>query len=328
MLAASKIKKLIFDEEISFQTKVNAIYNYQYQHELTYQKFSQQLYPEFKGNADINDYPFLPIDFFRRVPIISKDLNASKVFESSGTTDSNNSQHHIVDLDLYEESILKTFQYFYGDPSDYIFYGLLPSYIDRSNASLLYMVEYLIGQSKQKEGGFYKFNYDELVADLSNYSGNKKKIVIGVTFALWEMAEQFTSLDWSDIIIMETGGMKGRKKEILREELHQILGNAFQVDQIHSEYGMTELLSMAYSKGNGVFDCPPWMKVLVRDPYDPKVVSTSGKGVINVIDLSNLFSCSFIATNDLGEVFEDGSFKVLGRMDNSQLRGCNLMFSD
>ena len=155
----------------------------------------------------------------------------------------------------------------------------------------------------------------------------QKKIIIGVTFALWEMAELYEDLDFSDTIIMETGGMKGRRKEILREELHDILCQSFKVDAIHSEYGMTELLSQAYSKGNGIYNCPPWMKVLVRDPYDPKVVKTSGKGVLNIIDLANLHSCSFLATNDIGEVYEDGSFKVLGRMDNSKLRGCNLMFA-
>lgn len=326
MIAASKIKKLIFDQEISFQTKVNALFEFQYQHEFTYQRFCRQLYPNFKGQGNIEQFPFLPIDFFRQATILSDQLNPDKIFESSGTTDTLNSRHYVADLELYEASILNTFQYFYGDPTDYIFYGLLPSYIDRPNASLLYMVNYLMQQSKQDTAGFYKFNYEDLLKDLNLYKGVKKQLIIGVTFALWEMAEQFKSLNWQDINVMETGGMKGRRKEILREELHSILGDAFHVNTIHSEYGMTELLSMAYSKGNGIFYCPPWMKVLVRDPYDPMHVKTSGKGVLNVIDLANLYSCSFIATNDLGEVFEDGSFKVLGRMDNSALRGCNLMF--
>ncbi len=326
MLSASKIKKLIFDNNISFEKKTKVVFSYQHQQLSVFRKFCDHLFSDFETNNDLSSYPFLPIEFFRSHAIISEGLKAAKTFESSGTTNVNNSKHLVSDLKLYEESILKSFQQFYGQPSEYVIFGVLPSYLERSNASLVHMVKYLMDQSKNEESGFYKFNYKELLNDITNYNGNAKKIIIGVTFALWEMAEQFQHLNLSDCIIMETGGMKGRKREILREELHAILCKSFNVSSIHSEYGMTEMLSQAYSTGKGIYKCPPWMKVLVRDPYDPKNLKSKGKGVINIIDLANLHSCSFLATNDIGEVFEDGSFKVLGRMDNSRLRGCNLMF--
>lgn len=320
------ISDTIFDSNISFEQKAFEVAQYQIQYLPLMQQFSASLNRKVTSNTALKDYPFLPVDLFRDHTILTKDQTAEKTFESSGTTGAITSRHPVSDLKIYENSILDGFQSFYGSPSDYIFYGLLPSYLDRENASLIYMVNFLMSKSNHENNKFYRFNYKELLSDISNYKGERKKLVIGVTFALWEMAEQLNLPDLSDVIFMETGGMKGRRKEILREELHQILTNAYRVPKIHSEYGMTEMLSQAYSDGDGIFRCSSTMKVFVRDPYDPLVIKSKGRGVLNVIDLANLHSCSFIATNDLGEIFEDGSFKVLGRIDNSAIRGCNLMF--
>lgn len=327
MFNPTEIKRSIFDESLGFHSKVKEVFEYQYKNQKTYREFVNNLFADVHFQDDLTSLPFLPIEFFRNHTILDCNSKTELIFESSGTTSSNNSQHLIGDADLYNQSLLAAFEHFYGAPTDYVFYGLLPSYLERSNASLVYMVEQLMQASQTEQGGFYKLNFDDLLADINNYKGERKQMIFGVTFALWEMAEQFPKLDLSNTIVMETGGMKGRRPEILREQLHEILNGSFQTDVIHSEYGMTELLSQAYSFGNGIFKCPPWMKVLVRDVYDPKSVRLYGKGVINIIDLANLHSCSFIATNDLGEVFEDGSFKILGRIDNSRLRGCNLMFA-
>jgi hypothetical protein len=234
------------------------------------------------------------------------------------------SKHYVADLSLYEKSFLAGFNLFYGNPEQFIILALLPSYLERKDSSLVFMAEKLIKLSKHSSSGFYLQNYRALVEMLSGSSG-QKVFLIGVTYALLELAEKFRIPDINGIV-METGGMKGRRKEIIREELHTILRQGFHVAKIHSEYGMTELLSQAYSKGNGIFKTPPWMKVLIRDTNDPKsLLGDHRTGGINIIDLANIYSCSFIATQDLGKTHTDGSFEVLGRFDNSDIRGCNLM---
>lgn len=275
----------------------------------------------------VEEIPFLPAAFFRTQKVITGDFPHEKVFESSGTTGSGSSRHYVVDLRLYEKSFVNTFMYFYGKPSDYMIAALLPSYTERENSSLVYMMENLISRSSYRGSGFYKNDYASLLASICEAREEEKGILlIGVSFALLDFAEKH-SPDLHDVIVMETGGMKGRRKEITRAELHSILKRAFNLKVVHSEYGMTELLSQAYSKGEGVFRCPPWMEILIRDPQDPlTIIKEPGiTGGINIIDLANIHSCSFISTGDLGKLNKDGSFEVLGRIDNSDMRGCNLL---
>jgi hypothetical protein len=249
------------------------------------------------------------------------------VFESSSTTGVIPGKHYVNDLALYRESFLNAFRMFYGDPHDYLITALLPSYTEREGSSLVYMADNLIKRSKHPRSGFYKEDIGELLDVLAEgKKGNYKILLLGVSFALLDLAEKY-SPDLSGVIVMETGGMKGRRKELTRAELHTILTARFNIDAVHSEYGMTELLSQAYSKGNGVFYCPPWMKILIRDPQDPLTIYKD-KGItggINIIDLANINSCSFIATSDLGKLHDDGGFEVLGRFDNTDIRGCNLL---
>jgi len=234
----------------------------------------------------------------------------------------------VVSLALYESSFLSTFKKFYGSPSDYCILALLPSYFERESSSLIYMVNKLIEESKHPQSGFYLYEYDQLIKVILDLEAKQQKsILLGVTYALLELAGKYIT-KLSSTIIMETGGMKGRGKELIRDQVHQILRNAFGVGLVHSEYGMTELLSQAYSLGNGIFQCPPWMRVFCRDPYDPFTILPYGqKGGLNIVDFANLYSCSFIQTDDLGTVYPDGTFKVIGRMDESQIRGCNLLAS-
>jgi hypothetical protein len=249
------------------------------------------------------------------------------IFESSGTTGIKPGRHFIGSLGLYRESFLKTFNLFYGRPDEYLIAALLPSYVERKGSSLVYMAEWLIKESGNPASGFYKDNPGELIRVLRTAkSENRKVLLLGVTFALLDLAEKL-SPDLSGVIVMETGGMKGRRKELTRSELHSILKEKLNIASVHSEYGMTELLSQAYSKGGGVFYCPPWMKILIRDPLDPFNIfsEASVTGGINIIDLANLNSCSFISTSDLGKTHEDDGFEVLGRFDNSDIRGCNLL---
>jgi phenylacetate-coenzyme A ligase PaaK-like adenylate-forming protein len=279
-------------------------------------------YPEKISRPE--EIPFLPIELFKTHKIITGSEAVQEVFTSSGTTGLQQSSHYVTDLGLYEESYRKGFQYFYGDIAQYTFLALLPSYLERKGSSLIYMAQDLI--RKGAEGsGFYLHNRAELASRLKTIKDKSKVLLIGVTYALLDLADEYP-MDLGNAIIMETGGMKGKRREMIREEVHRILCDAFNADAIHSEYGMTELLSQAYSKGNGIFHCPPWMKVMARDTDDPLSVIGAGRtGGLNVIDLANINSCSFIATQDLGKVHEDGSFEVLGRFDNSDIRGCNLM---
>ena len=302
------------------------IFKFQANNNSTYNSFLKHLKTDISKIISIIDIPFLPIQFFKSHKIVSSNNNIKKTFLSSGTTSSNQSKHHVTDLNLYEKSYLEGFKHFYGNIEDYTVLALLPSYLERDGSSLIYMVEDLIQKSNKQASGFYLNNLTELSKTLNELNKkNEKVLLIGVSFALLDLIENY-QFKLNNTIIMETGGMKGKRKELIREELHATLKNGFGVDYIHSEYGMTELLSQAYSSGNGIFKCPSWMKVLVRETEDPLSLLPIGKsGGINVIDLANINSCSFIATQDLGKTFKDGSFEILGRFDNSDIRGCNLL---
>ena len=276
---------------------------------------------------EMEEIPFLPIEFFKSHTVIAEGRKAELVFESSGTGGSDPSKHHVADAGLYRESFLRTFYANYGSPEELCILALLPSYLERETSSLVYMMDHLIRWSKHPESGFYLDQLEELSALLEKRNNDgRPTLLVGVSFALLDLAEKHSMPLWNNIRVMETGGMKGRRKEMVRSELHQQLKEAFDLDRVHSEYGMTELLSQAYSEGEGIFQSPPWMQVLVRDPNDPLTLLPPGRsGGINIIDLANVYSCSFVATGDLGKADEDGSFEVLGRYDHSDIRGCNLL---
>lgn len=303
------------------------VFDHQSKNNSVYKAYIEHLKIRPESVRKLAQIPFLPIQFFKTHTILSGDLPIEKTFSSSGTTGPQTSQHHVVDLSYYTESLQHSFFDFYGEISDYTIFALLPSYLERSGSSLIDMVEFWI--EKSGKGGFYLYDHQQLYQDLlANEQQGKPAILIGVSFALLDFVENY-SLNLKHTIVMETGGMKGRKKEITREELHSILKKGLGVNEIHSEYGMTELLSQAYSKGNSRFETPRWMKVLLRDTEDPLTILSDQKtGAINVIDLANYHSCSFIATDDLGKIHADGSFEVLGRFDQSEVRGCNLMVSE
>ncbi|MBI2280972.1 MAG: acyl transferase [Bacteroidetes bacterium] len=312
--------------EQEFNRLALKMFGFQYQKNLVYQTFCNLLKKNPSVVTSIEKIPFLPIEFFKTQEVICGKNNVDEVFLSSGTTGQNQSKHFVKDITIYIESFIKGFEQFYGKITDYCFLALLPSYMEREGSSLIYMTEYLVKHSNHSLSGFYLNNYAALIETIKKLKQQKQKtILIGVSFALLDLAEQH-QLDLSDIIIMETGGMKGRRKEMTRTELHSIYKECFNVKEIHSEYGMTELLSQAYSKGNGIFKTPNWMKILIREPNDPfNLLNPNKTGGINVIDLANYNSCSFIATQDLGKTFVDNSFEVLGRFDNTDLRGCNLL---
>jgi hypothetical protein len=269
--------------------------------------------------------PALPISFFKTHTVTTTDFVPEIIFESSGTTKTNTSKHLVKEADLYRASFRKAFTMFYGDVKDWCILGLLPSYLERQHSSLVMMVAELIQQSGHPSGGFYLDNHQKLSDTLRELETNRQKtLLIGVTFGLLDFTATFPQ-QLKHTVIMETGGMKGRRKELTRAEVHQLLKNGTGVGQIHSEYGMTELLSQAYSSGDGRFTCPPWMKVMVRDEEDPMSVKETGRGILQVIDLANQYSCAFIATEDVGMVYDDGSFEVWGRLDNSDIRGCSLL---
>ena len=318
----------IFNIKSSFEFEQLAIqiFKHQFENNRVYRSFCDLLYKHPSEVKTILDIPFLPIQFFKTREVLSSKKPVKITFTSSGTTGSETSKHHVTDLSIYEQSFTKGFEHFYGKIEDYVILGLLPSYLEREGSSLVYMVDSMIKISNHPESGFYLNNLSELKDTLTKVdSEGKKVLLIGVSFALLDLVETH-QFNLKNTIVMETGGMKGRRKEIIRTELHNILKKGFGVAQIHSEYGMTELLSQAYSKGEGVFTCPPWMKVLTRDTEDALTIQESGKtGGLNIIDLANVNSCAFIATQDLGKTNLDGSFEVIGRFDNSDIRGCNLM---
>lgn len=312
--------------EAQFEHEALKAFRFQFENNKVYRSFCDLLYRHPSEIKTSREIPFLPIQFFKSHTILTEGKESSIIFSSSGTTGSITSKHHVADLKLYEDSFRHAFAKAYGDPKDYVILALLPSYLEREGSSLIYMVDDLIKSSKHPDSGFYLNNHKELAEKLKSLDQSGQKVLlIGVSFALLDLVEQF-SFDLKNTIIMETGGMKGRRKELIREELHHILCKGFGVATIHSEYGMTELLSQGYSKGNGIFTTPPWMKVYTRDTDDALTLLDGYKsGGLNIIDLANTYSCPFIATQDLGRVFKDGSFTVIGRFDNSDIRGCNLM---
>ena len=308
-------------EKIALKT-----FRFQYENNLVYQEFCDLLHTNVQKVKTLQQIPFLPIQFFKSHTVVSNNEAPQAIFTSSGTTGMTTSQHFVTDVSLYEESYRRGFSQFYGNIENYVVLALLPSYLEREGSSLIYMVEDLIQLSNQPESGFYLNNHEELIEKLIELdSQGQNVILIGVTYALLDLIEK-RKFQLQNTIIMETGGMKGKRKEMIREELHQQLCAGFGVSSIHSEYGMTELLSQAYSLGEGIFECPSWMQILIRDTEDALSYITNGKtGGINVIDLANRNSCSFIATQDLGKKYANGTFEVLGRFDNSDIRGCNLM---
>jgi len=321
-------KHSIFNLHSPFEFNETAcsLFRYQYKNNQIYKSFVDALGVSEGQVYHPEQIPFLPVSFFKTHKVISGEFEEEVVFESSGTTGIETSKHYVIDSGLYQQSFSHGLELFYGDLSKYAVFALLPSYLERKNSSLIYMVERIMLQSNRQVGGFFLNELGELQKQLKEARLRGLKIMlIGVSFALLDMGENFP-VDIPDAIIIETGGMKGRRNEITRMELHERLCNDFGVTKIHSEYGMTELLSQAWSKGDGIFRCPPWMKILIADTNDPlSFMETGQTGGINIVDLANLHSCSFIATQDLGRVFEDGSFEVLGRFDNSDIRGCSLL---
>lgn len=314
------------NNQIDFETVALQVFKFQFENNAVYRSFCDLLYRHPSDVKRIEDIPFLPISFFKTHEIISASEEIQETFTSSGTSGSITSKHYVTNLLIYEESFLKGFKHFYGNMEEYTILALLPNYLEREGSSLIYMVNDLIKKSNKPESGFYLDNLSELKNKLETLDKQGEKVLlIGVSFALLDLVESY-SFKLKNTIVMETGGMKGRRKELIREELHAILKQGFSVQNIHSEYGMTELLSQAYSAGNGVFKCPKWMQVLTRDTEDALSIQKPGKtGGLNVIDLANINSCSFIATQDLGKINKDGSFEILGRFDHSDIRGCNLM---
>ncbi|SES15517.1 acyl transferase [Pedobacter rhizosphaerae] len=302
------------------------IFNLQALNCAVYQQYIHHLGVKAEQVKTIEQIPFLPISFFKSHSVLSSQYPVEITFSSSGTTGMSQSNHMVTDVKLYEQSYLQAFNQFYGNIEEYCFLALLPSYQERTGSSLIYMVDDLIQKSKHPQSGYFLYNHEDLHATLTALKANKQKtVLIGVTYALLDFIEQY-EIDFPELVVMETGGMKGKRKEMVREELHEQLTKGFGVPAIHSEYGMTELLSQAYSLGNGIFNCPAWMQILIRDTNDPLSLVDKGKtGGINVIDLANINSCSFIATQDLGRINPDGSFEVLGRFDNADIRGCNLL---
>ena len=309
-----------------FKGQALAVFSRQFNHNRVYRSFCDLLNIHPSDVKELKDIPFIPIEFFKTHEMITGNHPAERVFTSSGTTGTATSRHFVTDVSLYEMSFRKGFEEFYENINDYVVLALLPSYLERTGSSLIYMVDDLIKSSENPDSGFYLSNLDELAGKLEMLDKKGKKVLlIGVSFALLDLVEKH-HFQLRNTIVMETGGMKGRRKELIRNELHSILKKGFGISSIHSEYGMTELLSQAYSKGNGIFITPPWMKVLIRDTEDPFQILENGKtGGINVIDLANINSCSFIATQDLGKSYADGSFEILGRFDHSDIRGCNLL---
>ncbi|SHG17662.1 Acyl-protein synthetase, LuxE [Salegentibacter echinorum] len=308
-------------KEISLQ-----VFAFQYSNNEVYREFCDLLKQTPNNTSRIEEIPFLPIEFFKKRKIVCGHQKPEITFTSSGTSGNQTSKHLVSNLKIYEDSFLKAFEEFYGNPEEIVILALLPAYLERQGSSLIYMADSFIKKSKHPESGFYLNNLEELQQKLKTLDKNGKKILLlGVSFALLDLVENY-DFNLQNTVVMETGGMKGRRKEMIREELHKILAAGFGVKHIHSEYGMTELLSQAYSKSNGIFECPAWMRLLIRDPEDPLSLLPKGKtGGINVIDLANLNSCSFIATQDLGKKISANQFEILGRFDNSDIRGCNLL---
>lgn len=324
MIDITQIFKISSEKE--FESIAMDVFGFQLKNNPVYNEFCHYLGRSTSNVKELKQIPFLPIQFFKSRKVLSTTADEQIIFSSSGTTGQVTSKHYVTDLHLYEQSYTKGFEYFYGNVSQYCILALLPAYLERKGSSLIYMVNDLIEKSNYPESGFYLDELDKLLDTLTSLDAKGKKVLlIGVSFALLDLVEKHP-MQLNNTLVMETGGMKGHRKELIREELHEILKKGFGVSKIHSEYGMTELLSQAYSKGNGIFNTPPWMKLLIRDTEDALSFLPFGKtGGINVIDLANVNSCSFIATQDLGKKYKDNSFEILGRFDHSDIRGCNLM---
>lgn len=328
MIKPDKQQVFSIQNEKQFTDVALQVFRFQAENCAVYREFISNLKVDIDAIKSIEHIPFLPISFFKSHQVLSNTDKVQVTFTSSGTTGMINSKHLITDVSWYEESFRRAFHIFYGDIRDYGVLALLPSYLEREGSSLIYMAEDLVKQSGNPDSGFFLYNHDDLFKQLKKQQQAKKPtLLIGVTFALLDFVEHFP-IHFPELIVMETGGMKGRRQEMIREELHATLCKGFGVNMIHSEYGMTELLSQAYSNGGGIFHCPPWMKIITRDTNDPASILDKGKtGGINVIDLANANTCAFIATQDLGKIYADGSFEVLGRFDDADIRGCNLLIA-
>lgn len=325
----NKLKERIFaiESENDFRELSLEIFAHQYHSNQTYKQWCELLGRNPQNTTNIEQIPFLPISFFRTHKVVSFSEEPKGFFKSSGTTSNLQSKHWIRDYDIYERSFTKAFERFFGKADDYCFLAMLPNYQEQSNSSLIYMIDRLIKSSRAKDSGFYPYELDKVARLLiENEEENIKTILFGVSYALLDLAEKHR-FNLKHTTVFETGGMKGRRKEISKRELHSILCNAFGTDSIASEYGMCELFSQAYAVSDGSFRCPPWLKVSIKETNDPFSECKQGKsGIINIIDHANIDSCSFIATEDLGRINTDGSFEVLGRADNSVIKGCNLMY--
>lgn len=324
----TKIKERIISiqDEATFNEVALEIFIYQYNQNPVYKRYIDLLKINISSITHVDKIPFLPIDFFKTHRISCFDFDAPHIFTSSGTSGNEFSKHHVYDLQWYESIFTKAFTLNFGAVSSYCHLGLLPSYLERTGSSLLFMVQNMMQQSNNNEAAFYLYNHDELYDTLVQLENQKKPYILwGVTYALLDFIENYTiPIEYG--IIMETGGMKGKRKEMIRNELHQHLCTAFSCSEIYSEYGMTELLSQAYSKGNGLFQSPPWMKIITKDLHDPFIQTAFNKtGRINIIDLANIDSCCFIETSDTGKVYKNGTFEINGRMQDAQIRGCNLL---
>lgn len=322
MLNADKIFNV---DDKNFEQITFEVFQFQYINNNIYKSYCDLLKKTPSNIGDISGIPFLPISFFKSHSVMCTK-KYDKVFHSSGTTNENLSKHYVSDIHIYEQSFLKNFIDNYGDPKDYVILGLLPNYMENENSSLIYMVNNLIELSESNDSGFFLKEYDFIIEKMKSLAReNKKIILVGVSYALLDLTES-KNLNFENTIIIETGGMKGRRREMIKKELHETLKERTGLKKIHSEYGMTELLSQAYSKGDGIFSCPNWMRVFIRDINDPNFLYSNNKsGGINIIDLANINSCSFIATEDMGSLHKNGNFEIMGRIDHTDTRGCNLL---
>ena len=309
--------------ELEFEQKAIQIAQFQFANNKVYRQYVNLIGKDMNALSTIQDIPFLPISFFKTHEVKSFEGKWQREFHSSGTTGTERSKHFVFDETIYQLSFLKCFEQFFGCPEDFVILGLLPSYHENEHSSLIYMVDHLIELSKNKNSGFFLNDYERLIKVVKEEKSNKKIIIFGVSYALLDLAEKYKA-DLSNCIVMETGGMKGRRKEMTKTQLHDALKSGLNLKKISSEYGMTELLSQGYSLGDELFNTPPWMKILIREQTDPMSFTSTKSGGINVIDLANFYSCSFIATEDLGRA-EGSQFQVLGRFDQSDIRGCNLL---
>ena len=321
-----KLNSLNISSQLDFKNKAITLFNEQFNKNLIYNQYCKLLKIKPNQVNELKHIPFIPIQFFKTHKIVCNNDKITHLFKSSGTGRSK-SINYVSDINLYVKSFSKCFENFYGPIKDYVFLGLLPSYLEQKNSSLVYMIDYFIKESKYNESEFYLNDYEKLNKVLIKLRKENKKIVLfGVSYALLDFIEKYP-INIRNLIVIETGGMKGRRIELTREELHFRLSKGFNVENIHSEYGMTELFSQAYSKQKGIFKNPPWMKTLIRDINNPFSISNTGRGAINIIDLANINTCAFIASDDIGEIFDDFSFKINGRLSDSEIRGCNLMFN-